>query len=118
MHTPSMGQGLLRAVGDDDIVGRHIVDAHGLVALGDPCAQGGQALGAAVLQCLNAVFGQDLGGSLLHGLHREGHRVGQPPAKEIRSGEAAAARMLAVNSPWKSGRMIFSDMCTVISNSS
>ena len=31
---------------------------------------------------------------------------------------AAAARMLAVNSPWKSGRMIFLDMCTVISNSS
>jgi len=44
--------------------------------------------------------------------------LGRPPAKEIRSGEAAAARMLAVNSPWKSGRMIFSDMCTVISNSS
>ena len=34
---------------------------------------------------------------------------GRPPAKEMMSGEAAAARMEAVNSPWKSGLVILSE---------
>ena len=70
-------QHLLRAVGDDNVVGRHTVDAHRLIALGDPLAQRQIALRAAVLQRHDAVFLQHFVRSLVHRLDRERDRVRQ-----------------------------------------
>ena len=71
------GQGLLGAVGDDDIVRLHAVDAHGLIALGDPAAQRGPAGGGAVLQRGDTVLLQHLFGGSFHLGDGEGNGVGQ-----------------------------------------
>ena len=68
-------QHLLRAVGDDDIVGLHAGNAHRLIALGDPLAQRLIALRAAVLQRHDAVMLEHLVCRLVHLLDREGDRV-------------------------------------------
>ena len=75
------GQGLLRAVGDDDVVRAHAGDAHGLIALGDPLAQGRPAGGRAVLQRGDAVFLQDLLRGGLHLGNREGNRIRKAAGK-------------------------------------
>ena len=75
------GQGLLGAVGDDDVVGGHTVNAHGFVALGHPLPQRGVTGGRAVLQGNGALFGQDLLGGFFHLRDGEGHGVGQTAGK-------------------------------------
>ena len=75
------GQGLLGAVGDDDVIGGHAVNAHGLIALGNPLPQHGIAGGRAVLQGDGALFGQHLFGGCFHLRNGEGYGVGQTAGK-------------------------------------
>ena len=75
------GQGLLGAVGDNDILRLDAVDAHRLIALGDPGAQRGPAGGGAVLQRGHAVLLQHLFGGGLHLGDGEGDGVGKPAGK-------------------------------------
>ena len=93
-------QHLLRAVGDDDVVGRHAVDAHRLIALCDPLAQRQVALRAAVLQRHDAVFLQHLVCCLVHRLDRERDRIRQTARKRNQVGRCRcrknACRKLAL----------------------
>ena len=82
-------QRLLGAVGDDDIVGLHVVHAHLRVALGDELAQRGVALGGAVLQGSGAVLLQHLLHGDLHFLYGEGDGVGQTAAKRNEIGRSS-----------------------------
>ena len=75
------GQGLLGAVGNDDVVGAHIVNAHGLIAAGNPLAQSRPAGGGAVLQSGDAVLLQNLFGCFFHLRDGEGDRVRQAARK-------------------------------------
>ena len=74
-------QGLLGAVGDDDVLRLKVQIHHLLIALTDVPAQGFVALGPAVLQGAHAVFLENLVRRLVHFLDGEGHRVGQAAGK-------------------------------------
>ena len=93
-------QHLLRAVGDDDVVGRHAVDAHRFIALCDPLAQRQIALRAAVLQRHDAVFLKNFVRCLVHRLDRERDRVRQTARKRNQVGRCRcrknACRKLAL----------------------
>ena len=75
------GQGLLRAVGNDDVVGAHTVNAHGLIAAGNPLAQSRPARGGAVLKRRDAILLQNLFGCFFHLRDGERNRVRQATRK-------------------------------------
>ena len=80
-HRTDHGEGLLGAVGDDNVIRAHIADAHGLIALGNPLTQSRPALGGAVLQRRDAVLFQNLLCGSFHFRNGEGNGVRKTAGK-------------------------------------
>ena len=73
--------GVLRAGGEEDVLDRALQPSLGPVAVGDPLAQAGEALGVGVLEGVRARLGEHVVGGLLQPLDREVEPVGQAAGK-------------------------------------
>ena len=74
-------QALLRTGGDEDVLDRDVQPLLLSVAVGDPLAQAGEALGVGVLEGVRARLGEHVVGGLLQPLDREVEPVGQAAGK-------------------------------------
>ena len=80
-HRTDHGEGLLGAVGDDNVVRAHVADTHGLITFGNPLTQCRPTLGGAVLQRRDAVLFQNLLCGSFHFRNGEGNGVRKTAGK-------------------------------------